>query len=108
MTFQVRTLPRAERDATDIFAYISEHSADGALRWWQVFEAAVSALASSNPEACSLAPEDDLTDLTLRQFFFKTRRGRTYRGVFTVVDQEIRILRVRGPGQAPVDPAYLG
>jgi len=34
-----------------------------------------------------------------RQFFFKTPHGRTYRGVFTVVDDEIRVLRVRGPGR---------
>jgi plasmid stabilization system protein ParE len=103
----VRILPRAEQDAAHIFAYISEHSPDGAIRWWEAFECAIAALGSSNSEAYSIAPENDLTDLTLRQFLFKTRRGKTYRGIFTVVGAEIRVLRVRGPGQAPVDPEDL-
>jgi hypothetical protein len=53
-----------------------------------------------NPLAYGLAPENEYVDYELRQFFFKTRRGRTYRGVFTVVADEIRVLRIRGPGQA--------
>jgi hypothetical protein len=35
-------------------------------------------------------------------FFFKTRHGRTYRILFLLADQEVRVLRVRGPGQRPV------
>ena len=100
MKFEVHTLPRAELDAAEIFSYISSRSPDGALRWMTALENAVEVLAQGNPEACSLAPEDDIIERTIRQFFFKTRRGRTYRGVFTMVDNEIRILRFRGPGQA--------
>ncbi len=43
-----------------------------------------------------------------RPFFFKTPHGRTYRGVFTIVDDEIRVLRVRGPGQPSLEPDELG
>ena len=54
-----------------------------------------------------LAPEDEFTDAKLQQFLFKTRRGRTYRGVFVVVDNEVRILRIRGPGQPPLEADEL-
>lgn len=102
MTPNVRILPRAGKDAQHIYDYIAARSPDGARRWWDCFQFAAAKLAE-NPERFGFAPENSLTDLPLRQFLFKTRRGRTYRGVFTVVDDEIRILRVRGPGQAPLE-----
>ena len=37
----------------------------------------------------ALAAEDSSTELKLRQFF-KTRRGRTYRFIFTIVGGELR------------------
>ena len=46
--------------------------------------------------------EDEHFDIDVRQALFKTRRGRIYRMLFTIVGNEVRILRVRGPGQAPV------
>ncbi len=107
MTLKVRILPRAEQDAHHIFAYIAERSRPGAIRWWNAFENAIGLLADGNPDAYSLAPEDDLYHQDLRQFLFKTRRGRIYRGVFVVVESEIRVLRIRGPGQAPADSNEL-
>ena len=53
------------------------------------------------------APENSLTADTLREFSFKTRRGRSYRAVFTVVGDELRLLRIRGPGQAPLSEDEL-
>ena len=79
MKFEVHTLPRAELDAAEIFSYISGRSADGALRWLNALEQAIELLAQGNPEACSLDAEDDISERTIRQFFFKTRRWRTYR-----------------------------
>ncbi len=49
-----------------------------------------------------IAAEQLISSFELRQFLFKTRRGRTYRGVFAVVNHEVRIVRVRGPGQGPL------
>jgi len=98
MTFRVSILRRAERDAQQIFHWIAERSPDGAVRWWNAFESAVSKL-TENPTGYAFAPEDELTDYELRQFLFKTRRGRTYRGVFVVLGEEIKVLRIRGPGQ---------
>lgn len=101
MSFTVRILPRAEEDATALFIWISERSTDGAHAWLKAFELVVSQL-EENPYAFGLAPESGLRDFELRQFLFRTRRGRTYRGVFTIQLNSIYVLRVRGPGQAPL------
>jgi len=99
MNFTLRILPRAERDAQAIFEYIHPRSADGAVRWWYAFEKAVNEL-PKNPERYGFAPENSLSQIDIRQFLFKTPQGRTYRGVFVVVESQVRVLRVRGPGQA--------
>jgi len=54
------------------------------------------------PESYAQAPESLPLSRDLRQAFFKTRRGRRYRIVFEVNEQEVIILRVRGPAQAPL------
>ena len=102
MSFSLRILPRAEKDAQHIYDYIAERSPDGALRWWDALQRSASKLLE-NPSRYGYAPENSLTRFEVRQFLFKTRRGRTYRGIFAVVDSEIRILRIRGPGQAPLE-----
>jgi plasmid stabilization system protein ParE len=106
MSLTVRILPRAEHDVRHIFDFIADKSPDGALRWWDVFQKSAANLAI-NPTSYTLAPESGIGGYELRQFLFKTRRGRTYRGIFTVVGSEIRILRVRGPGQAPLEADEL-
>ncbi len=101
MNFKLRILPRAERDVQQIFNDISERSSTGAQRWWTAFHEAARCVASS-PHAYPVAAEQLISSFELRQFLFKTRRGRTYRGVFAVVNHEVRIVRVRGPGQGPL------
>jgi len=99
MSLTLRILPRAERDAQAIFEYIDARSPDGAMRWWHAFEKAAHEL-PKNPERYGFAPENHLSEFEVRQFLFKTPHGRTYRGVFVVIDNQVRVLRVRGPGQA--------
>ncbi len=88
MTLKVRILPRAERDVQQIFGFIASRSADGALRWWDAFQDSAAALVRE-PASYGLAPESGMGGYELRQFLFKTRRGRTYRGIFTVVGSEV-------------------
>lgn len=98
--------PRAYRDAQYIFDYIAERSPDGALRWWAAFDDAANQVVN-NPDGYSLAPENETVKHEIRQFLFKTRRGRLYRGVFTVVADEVQLLRVRGPGQSPLQSSEI-
>lgn len=105
MTYHVRPLRRARKDADSIVDWIARErkSPEGAAAWLAAYEKAVASLAHW-PESYGLAPEDEYDDRELRQFLFKTRRGRTYRAIFTIQGDEIVILRVRGPGQGLLEP----
>lgn len=100
----VRILRRDQEDAAEIFAWISARSPNGAARWHEAFLQSAADL-NSFPERFELAPESPFVGYDIRQRFFKTRRGRRYRLLYLIVDQEIRVLRVRGPGQPLVRPA---
>ena len=95
-------LARAQQDVDDLYCWIAARSRDGAMRWYQAYHAAVMRMRET-PESYALADEnDEISDREIRQFSFKTRRGRTFRGVFTIVGDEVHVLRIRGPGQAPL------
>jgi plasmid stabilization system protein ParE len=106
MRYSVRTLPRAEFDAQQIYDWIHERAPEGALRWWQAFEDACKSL-KRNPLAYGFAAEAESTGREIRQFLFKTSQGNYYRALFIVVDDEVRVLRVRGPGQPELLPDEL-
>ncbi len=106
MTFRLRILPRAELDAQHIFDWLRARSPDGAVRWWFAFDEAVHKL-TEHPNGYGLAPESGLASTEIRQFLFKTRRGRRYRGVFVIHGDEVQVLRIRGPGQPPLQSDEL-
>ena len=101
MTFRVVLLHGAQRDVEHIYDWIAARSQGGAGRWYAAFLGAANSLVES-PESCSIAPEGEEFELTIRQRFFRPRRGRVYRILFLLVEGEVRIIRVRGPGQRPV------
>ena len=103
MKYRIRMLRRAYADFASTVAYLYERSPQGAAAWVNAFEKAKARLAE-NADGCSEADENYRFEIDVRQQLFKTRHGRVYRLVFTIVDDEVRILRVRGPGQAPVQP----
>lgn len=98
---KVRILPKAEADVQKMRAYISGRSPEGALVWLTALEKACEQLAE-NARSCAVADENDDLEFEVRQSLFRTRRGSVYRLVFTIFNDEVQILRVRGPGQAPV------
>jgi plasmid stabilization system protein ParE len=101
MRYHVAILSRARGDIERILDWLGERSPDGANRWLVALEGAKASLAK-NPLTYGLALESRHVGIQLRERFFKTHRGRTYRLLFTIVEREVRILRVRGPGQPPV------
>lgn len=102
MKHRVVVLRRAENDVRKIVSWIRDRSRVGAVRWYEAYEAALKRL-EFEPTGYSLAEEaEDFPESILRQFLFKTRRGLQYRGVFIVVEDEVRVLRIRGSGQAPL------
>ena len=101
MSVSIRILPRAKFDFRSILAYIEERSPEGASRWRSAFEEGLGRV-SDNPQGLGFAPENERTHYELRQLLFKTQHGLTYRAVFTALDEEVLILRIRGPGQPPL------
>lgn len=103
MSFCVTTLPRAEADVRAIARYVQERSPSGATAWLTALEQAINHL-EEFADGCGEAAESGQFEIEVRQALFKTRRSRVYRLLFTIVDDEVSILRVRGPGQGPLIP----
>ena len=102
-SYKVLVFPRAAANIDAILAWIQERSPVGARRWLAAFEAATGELAQ-DPLRHPLALEARDLGQPIRERFFRTRRGHIYRILFTVGEVEVRILGVRGPGQAPIAP----
>lgn len=100
MKFVVTVMKRAW-DADRSFEWFAACSPQGAIRWHHAFEETLMEL-ESNADQFAVAAESAAVGVEVRQKLFRTRRGRTYRLLFTIVDREVRVLRVRGPGQPTV------
>lgn len=102
MTFNVSELRKAKADKRRIFEWLHQQSRAGAIAWLAAYDRMVERL-KVNAGTCSEAYEDADLDMDVKEALFKTRRGRVYRALFVVDGGHVYILRVRGPGQAPVD-----
>ncbi|MDY0168366.1 MAG: type II toxin-antitoxin system RelE/ParE family toxin [Thermoguttaceae bacterium] len=107
MTFHIHELRRAQADITNIAHWLVERSTQGAKAWLDAYDEMVGRL-KHQADSCGAAMEHESFDLDIRQSLFKTRRGRVYRALFLIEGPDVYILRIRGPGQAPVEPDQLG
>jgi len=98
MTFHVRISGRAECDVDTIFDWLAQRSKDGAIRWYEAYFSSLRLLPSLAPGSAK-APEAEQFGIDLRQIFFKTRKGRTYRSLIVFEGNVIHLVGVRGPGQ---------
>jgi len=98
MTYRVQILPSAEREFEQLYRYIAKRAPRGAAAWANAFYKALKSL-RRNPGRHPLAPEDDDHEIDIRQLLFKTRQGRVYRALFTIRDDNVFILHIRGAGQ---------
>ena len=99
--YVVRLLATAADDLDQIIGWIVERSPDGAARLLTEFHKLVSILPTS-AESDARAAEFDDNGYKIRQAFFRTRKGNTYRAIFLIKGNEVRILRIRGSGQLPL------
>jgi plasmid stabilization system protein ParE len=107
MNFRVHILRRAEVDVDTIYLWIAKRAAGGAAHWYQAFLVAAASL-RIQPTRNALAPEAAAVGRDIRQLLFKTRRGRKYRLLYLVDGNDVKILRVRGPGEPPVTHEDVG
>lgn len=105
--FRVHELRRAQADVRSIARWLAERSPQGAQAWLHAYDEMVRGL-KQQADSCGAAPESKDCDLDVRQVLFKTRRGRVYRALLLIEGQDVYILRVRGPGQASVEPGEFG
>lgn len=105
--FRIIIQQLASEDVETIFLWLRSRSPNGARRWYDAFHEAANLLVNE-PTRHALAPESIRLTEPVRQTFFKTRSGRLYRILYLVVDDEVRILRVRGPGQPLISHEDLG
>lgn len=88
------------------YVFIAKRSPQGAASWFNQFVETRDRL-EIDAEMRPLAPESAHFDYDIREVFFKTRQGNPYRVLFTILDDEVLVLRVRGPGQDYVSEAEL-
>jgi plasmid stabilization system protein ParE len=105
--FRITVQRLASEDVETIYAWLRKRSPNGARRWYDAFHEAAKLL-MHEPTRHALAPESIRVTEPVRQSFFKTRSGRLYRILYLIVGDEVRILRVRGPGQPLISEEDLG
>ena len=101
MKYRVTVSPAAQADADEIFAWLREKSPTGAAAWSNALQEAVDGLTESALQH-GHAWEGRSLGREVREKFFKTKRGKRYRLLYRIDGDEVRVLRIRGPGQPPV------
>ena len=102
MTYLVELLEAAKMDYRRIYSYIAQRSPQGAERWDEAFEAALQRL-SRNPLEGGVAPESKRLTEEVRQILFRTKHGLVYRAIYKIDGDRVVVLRLRGPGQRPIN-----
>jgi hypothetical protein len=104
MKFTVHELPRAKADKRRILEWLLNRSPQGGKAWLKAYGDAIRSLEDNADSFGEVLENKDCPRLEVKQTFFKKRRGRVYRLLYFVDGTEAYVLRVRGPGQAPVHP----
>jgi plasmid stabilization system protein ParE len=107
MPYVVKVLRRAAGDVHRIYSWLYKREPSGAERWFESLNAALNELAIAAHRAPLIA-ESAAVKIDLRERLFKTRHGATYRIVFVIALDEVRVLRIRGPGQRPLRRRDIG
>jgi plasmid stabilization system protein ParE len=98
LTFRILVQPPAEEDAADAYLYIHERAPLAADEWLKGLRSALESL-SALPERCPLAPENDVFDEEIRQLIYGS-----YRILFTILDDTVRVLHVRHAARRWLEP----
>ena len=108
MSYAVQELPRAKADKRAILVWLlKERSPQGGKAWLKAYDDLLVRLEQDAARHGHALENDDCQHLDVQQALFKTRRGRGYRVLFFIEGSDVYVLRVRGPGQAPLDPEQL-
>ena len=96
MKFEVRLTATAEQDIKQTYSYIAEHGPADPDSWKSDLEQKLASL-ESFPHRCSIAPENNHVDVTIRQAVFVN-----FRILFSVDEQIVNVLAVRHGARLPL------
>jgi plasmid stabilization system protein ParE len=105
VTFQISFSPRAEADLDEILAGVRAKAPLTADHWLSRLMTAVDSL-KVLPTRFGLAAEAGAVGLELRELLYGKRTG-TYRILYTVTGQTVRIMHVRRASRGPLTLADL-
>lgn len=105
MTFHVVVTENAKANLRHYYERAAENAPLTAGRWLNRFEDALKTLAT-NPERCSVAPENNAVEPEIRQLTFGKRNG-AYRALFTIVGSEVQVLHIRRAAMNVATPDEL-
>jgi plasmid stabilization system protein ParE len=104
MLYTVKLLPEAERDIlSNMLWWAENHSAEQATDWHDVVSRQIQQVANA-PESHGLSAESPFFHYQIRDALIgKGRRG-SYRAIFTIVGNEVVVLRVLRASQGKIMP----
>ena len=93
--YRIEIDPKAPEDIDQATVWLAAQAPHKVGDWLEALEAEIRSL-STLPERCPLAPENGRwgSELELRQLLFD-RFASTYRVIFTIVGNTVRVLQVR-------------
>jgi plasmid stabilization system protein ParE len=104
MSFRVELTEGAYADLDRLMGWLAERSSPAAAdRLSARFYEALTRL-ESNPFSCGIAYENRFFPEEIRHLLFKVWKGRSYRALFIVQGEVVRILCIRAPGEKPARP----
>ena len=107
MTFRLIVTASARDDITRNAAWWAEnHSLERALSWYDAIYEQLESLLTF-PESYAFSAENDAFPYELREKLVGLGRHRTYRAIFTVAGEEVRVLAIRRTSQDTFTPDEL-
>jgi len=104
MSFRVELTVGAFADLDRLMDWLTERRSPAAAdRLSARFHEALPRL-ESRPFSCGLAYENRYFSEEVRHLLFEVWKGRTYRALFIVQGDLVKILCIRAPGEKPVKP----
>jgi plasmid stabilization system protein ParE len=98
MGYEVVLLRRAQTDFDAILNWLSINSPAALERWFDSYEKILERL-EREPLSFGYAPENEILASSVRHALFRSGRNSVYRLLFLIADNQVRVLRIRGPGQ---------
>mgnify|MGYP003675445495 CR=1 FL=1 len=102
MSRSVLITERAKADLRSYYLFAAEHAPTTAAKWLLRFEATLETLAA-NAERCTLAPENDLVDETIRQLHFGKGTSK-FRALLLIRESEVVVLHIRRGAMDRAEP----